>query len=377
MELREWQYINKPAGNSNTASASASSNTGFKKRLDKLIKYHGRHPAAEVEYILVGLLTKDKLEFAEHYDDGQVVEYKISIDPTTEDWEVKIFVNNQLNDTLSGTYWISLLKTLSPYLTIPVVSTPEYRDILHEWVVMNNKNSSSGYKKRFEKLIKYHIDHASSELESITKKDIKDDSFHLSEHYNTGKSEFDREIKVSYSIKNNTFIFSIRIDNILVENKTVDSYEKLVERLESYMFLPDEGTPEYDDLLTESLNEWQYINPPQPTASTQSQEDRYKSLLAQIDADGISTYTVNKLDSNTLDITLDTKKQKGLHITVVYNPITNDYSFTVGGITLPGCGYEEDILELLNIAGVIKNTDLCESASSIVNDFELYENLWD
>jgi hypothetical protein len=133
---------------------------------------------------------------------------------------------------------------------------------LREWKYMSQQNqpaqastaTSSSYKKRFEKLIKYHIDHASSELESITKKDIKDDSFHLSEHYNTGKSEFDREIKVSYSIKNNTFIFSIRIDNILVENKTVDSYEKLVERLESYMFLPDEGTSEYDDLLTESLS---------------------------------------------------------------------------------------------------------------------------
>ena len=250
MELREWQYINKPAANTASA-ASTSSNTGFKKRLDKLIKYHGRHPAAEVEYILVGLLTKDKLEFAEHYDDGQVVEYKISIDPTTEAWEVKIFVNNQLNDTLSGKNWIGLLRTLNPYLTIPVLSTPEYRDILHEWVVMNNKTSSFGYKKRFEKLIKYHIDHASSELESITKKDIRDNYFHLGEHYNDGRAEFDRDIVVAYDKDSDTFFIHIFVDSKEVESILRDSYEDFVKAIEHYMFLPDEGTQQYDDLLVE------------------------------------------------------------------------------------------------------------------------------
>ena len=62
----------------------------------------------------------------------------------------------------------------------------------------NTTTSAGSYKKRFEKLIKYHIDHASSELESITKKDIRDSYFRLSEHYSNGLGEFDRDIVVSY-----------------------------------------------------------------------------------------------------------------------------------------------------------------------------------
>ena len=84
---------------------------------------------------------------------------------------------------------------------------------LQEWKPMSkpagNTSSSGSYKKRFEKLIKYHIDHASSELESITKKDIKDYSFHLGEHYNTGHDECDRDIVVAYDSNSDTFFIHI------------------------------------------------------------------------------------------------------------------------------------------------------------------------
>ncbi len=136
---------------------------------------------------------------------------------------------------------------------------------LHEWVdksgnkinlnttaVSASNTSSSSYKKRFEKLIKYHIDHASSELESITKKDIKDYGFHLGEHYNTGLSEFDRDIIASADKNTGTLSFSIFVDGKEVCRRQCKDYEEFFNELgDSYMYLTYEGTPDYDDLLIE------------------------------------------------------------------------------------------------------------------------------
>ena len=256
MELREWQYINKPT--TNTASASTSSNTGFKKRLERLIKYHGNNLPVDVDYLMVGLLTKDKLEFAEQYDDGHVEEYKISIDPSTESWKVEIFINRQPDENFSGTGWPELLKSLRPCIVVPETRELEYKNLLTEWVAMNNKTSftsSSGYKKRFEKLIKYHIDHASSELERVNNKVINEYDFHLSEHYNTGSDEFNRTIIVSVNKYTDEFFLSIFVDGKVVYRNNYEGYKKVLEILtDTYMFLPDEGTQEYDDLLTESFS---------------------------------------------------------------------------------------------------------------------------
>ena len=150
MRLREWKYINNPTA---TSAASTSSNTGFKKRFEKLIKYHSDNLPVDVDYLMVGLLTKDRLEFAEHYDDGQVVVYKISINPTSEDWQVKIFVSERLDEDLSGTGWPELLKTLRPYIVVPETKELEYKNLLTEWVAMNNKTSSVGYKKDLKSLL--------------------------------------------------------------------------------------------------------------------------------------------------------------------------------------------------------------------------------
>lgn len=386
MELREWKYINNP--NSNTTSAastSSASNKSFKKRFDKLINYYGQHLPKEIDFVYVNLLTGDTLDFTENFNDGDKVRFNISINPATEAWTLKYYVNGGLVDSISDTGWPELLKTLYVgYIDeLPHAGTPEYNSLLTEWVAMNNKTSSTGYKKRFEKLIKYHIDHASSELESVTTKDIKDYSFHLSEHYNTGSSEFDRTIIVSVNKYTDEFYLSIFVDGKVVYQNDYEGYEKVLEILTgSYMYLPDEGTQDYDDLLIESLNEWQLMNPPQPATSknpyTRGQAYRYNRLLDQITSDGIAKYKLHKITNNTLDITVDTKKTKNLNIKITYDPATEDYTMvTNGSSTLEGCDYEEDILPLLQAGAVIANTDLCESAGSMADDFKLYENLWD
>ncbi len=521
MRLREWKYMNTP--NSNTTSASTSSgasassagNKSFKKRFDKLIQYYGQHLPAEVDYVMVNLLTNDTLDFTENFDDGDKARFNISINLTTEAWTLKYYVNGGFVDSISDTGWPELLKTLNAgYITeLPHAGTPEYNNLLTEWVAMNNKassTSSSGYKKRFEKLIKYHIDHASSELESITRKDIFNYSFRFSEHYSHAARPdgYDRDIIVSVDHATDTFYLNVFIDHKEVENNNRIGWENFIKLLGNFMWLPRKGTPDYDDLLTESLNEWQlmnppkasqpastktnkekftelvtymqkhkdsstiftsvngpndtgfeyeeqrasaneseynlsvevslgkhdlftihvdkdgkrvytimakgweellrylriyfhapnmgspeytsltesfsselkewkYIKPPQPTSNTESQKYRYERLLAQIDADGISTYTVNKLTDSELDLTVSTKYRQDLHVRIIYNPNTDDYIFTAGSKTLKGNNdFEEDILTMLVAAAVIKNTDLCES-TSIAEDFKTYENLWD
>jgi hypothetical protein len=258
---------------------------------------------------------------------------------------------------------------------------------LREWQYINkpagsttNNSSSSGYKKRFEKLIKYHIDHASSELESVNKKVITEYGFRLEEHYNTGSQEFDRTIIVTVN-SSNTFYLSISVDGKEVYNNDYENYEEILEILtDTYMFLPDEGTQDYNELLTEALNEWQLMNTPKPAKNpfTTGKAYRYNRLLDQINADGIAKYKLNKISNTDLDITVDTAKTKNLNIKIGYDPADDDYVLVTNNkVTLSGCDYEKDILPLLQAGGIISNTNLCESAGSIADDFKLYENLWE
>lgn len=237
---------------------------------------------------------------------------------------------------------------------------------LREWQYINKpsgsttNSTSSGYKKRFEKLIKYHIDHASSELERVNNKVINEYDFHLSEHYNTGSDEFNRTIIVSVDKYTDEFFLSIFVDGKEVYHNVYKSYEEVLEILTgSYMFLPDSGTQEYDELISESLNEWQFMNPPQSAASknpyTRGRAFRYDRLLDQIIADGIAKYKLNKLTNDILDITVDTKKTKDLNIKIVYNQADDDYELITNGKTsLSGCDYEKDILPLLQAGAVNK-----------------------
>lgn len=271
---------------------------------------------------------------------------------------------------------------------------------LNEFRYMNTpaSNSSGSYKKRFEKLIKYHIDHASSELESITKKDIKDNYFRLSEHYNTGSSEFDRDLVVTYDKDSNTFMLRIFVDSKEVYSTLCYSYEEFVEAAEGYMFLPDSMTPEYDDLLTEWVAMKNTFNTSQSTssASTKTNRERFTSLLYYMMKH--KAIVVDKAEVVRLDDAGFTYKEHRKSAT------GNDFTLTL----LVGFGrgtyynhweyelYKNDkLLEknsgegfesfLWNISayfntpkvGSPEHQSLTESYSSIADDFKTYENLWD
>lgn len=273
---------------------------------------------------------------------------------------------------------------------------------LREWRYINkpaansNTTSAAGYKKRFEKLIKYHIDHASSELESITRKDIKDYSFRLGEHYNDGHDEFDRDIVVSYDKDSDTFMLRIFVDGKEVDNILRKGYENFVKAIEPYMFLPDGGTPEYDDLLTESLNEWKYANPPKASQPASSTAGGYWKRFNKL----IYYHVTHK--GRDVDKVVRTKVGKdGFHYTEHHRGGVSGYDYSVvvninlatdhwtfqtyvddkprlGGA---GDGYLELLKELrkhLNLPaeGTPDYDSLLTESLSIADEFKLYENLF-
>ena len=269
---------------------------------------------------------------------------------------------------------------------------------LNEWQLMNKpaSNSSGSYKKKFEKLIKYHIDHASSELESITKKDIKDDSFRLSEHYNTGLSEFDRDMVASYDKDSNTFMLRVFVDSKEVYSTLCYSYEEFVEVAAAYMYLPDSLTPEYDELLTEWVTMKNNSNASsQPASSTKGGYwERFNKLIYYHvthkgrDVDKIVRTKVSK------DGFHYTEHHRGGVLGYEYDVVVNidlatdhwTFQTSVDGkprLGGAGDGYLELLKELrkhMNLPAEGTNEYdnlLTESISSIADDFKTYENLWD
>jgi hypothetical protein len=287
---------------------------------------------------------------------------------------------------------------------------------LREWQYMNkpagsttnNSSTSSGYKKRFEKLIKYHIDHASSELESVTKKVISDWHFLLAEHYNTGFREFDREVALSVDKTTGTFHLDICVDGKQVYYNDYKSYEDVLETLTgSYMFLPDEGTSEYRDILVEwidtngnKINLGNSSAPSQPTtkapyktnkekfiALTQYMQDHKdsfatKTQVIHLDDGGFSYKELRTPDKYT------NVKEYTIKADVAYSRFSSAWSLKVykNDVDLldsfSGTGWE-DLLYYLSIhfdvpePGCSEYKSLTESASSIADDFRLYENLWE
>lgn len=276
MKLNEWKDANgnqvgKPSSSavSNTGNTSTgSSSAGYKKRFIKLFDYCSRHKYSKINLTNLIKVTEDTLEFIEHYDTGNTVEYQIYIGTTTGAWNLKIYTTDDLEGRkkavdLSGMGWVKLLKELRYYITVPTAGTPEYKDLLTEWLDKDGKTV----------------------------------------HVNTSPAP----------------------------SKTSNT----------------------------------------PVGKIPDQTYRYKRLLAQIDADGFCKYTVNLLDSRTLDITL----KNGVEVKLERNDHFPIYTLTIEDTSQSYDDYE-DVLDALIIEGIIGDTDLCESAS-FAEDFRLYESLWD
>lgn len=147
------------------------------------------------------------------------------------------------------------------------------------------------------------------------------------------------------------------------------------------------------------LLEWKYMNQQTNTTANSStatasndnssagnfpsQEERYKKLLAQIDKEKQFTYDLIKLTDNALVfILIDANNNNNSNITtiaIVYKPYVNPPVWKLGVNGNAPVDYTDwnDVLEILEVPGIIKDTSsLKEAGSSIAEEFETYNNLW-
>ena len=323
--LNEWIPANKQAQN--------TSSTFYKDKFKKLLDHHiaslPKQAGTKVTSYHIDRLSEDNIKASfgfheEHQNSWGNSEKYIDVYYYKEDksWTMEIYVGNNRVMEKKGTGFNNLINALGPYMGIPLKSSQDYKDLL-EWVDSKGNKittgdavnpsaniASSGYKKRFEKLIKYHINHASSELESITKKDIQDYSFHLSEHHNDGHREFDKDIVANVDKTTNKFHISFYIDGKEVADRIARDFKDFLIEIQPFMNVPSSFEPEYSDMLVEwmdaqgnkiSSNSSSITN----NTVTGSYKNRFGKLINYHERCNTSdrTIKINKLSNDTLNFT--------------------------------------------------------------------------
>ena len=132
---------------------------------------------------------------------------------------------------------------------------------LWEWQQMNKTNNSSttsstGYKNRFKKLIDYAQAHTAPVVTKTEVVKLDNYSFEYKEYFETDDGvKWVSSIEASTSRFDNKWSIRIKTDEILRATKSGEGYEDLIRALGFYMNTPIYGTPEYNNLLIESLTE--------------------------------------------------------------------------------------------------------------------------
>lgn len=403
MELREWQYMNKPSG----STTNNSSSTGYKKRFEKLIKYHIDHASSELVRVNSKVINDYDFRLSEYYDTGTQEFNRIiivSVAKYSKIFFLNIFVDGKEVYHNNYNSYEEILEILTDtYMFLPGKGTTDFDNLLteslNEWKLMKpsvqqaQATSSKTNKEKFKELTDYMVANANfvgaKKVSQAKALGIDDDKFAYREYANMNGQDFILTLIVNYGNKHNpsstAWKYELYMDTQFIKEVKGNGMEELLQELKGNFKVPNIGSPEYKS-LTESfsseLKEWKPMNPTKPAQANNTFDNtyRYQRLLAQIDSDGIATYKVNKLDNVELDITVDTANQKGLHLNIFDNvpdnPNAEDYSFTVGNKASGGWKYDEEILPMLIAGRVMNNDDLCESAGSIADDFKLYENLW-
>jgi hypothetical protein len=115
------------------------------------------------------------------------------------------------------------------------------------------------------------------------------------------------------------------------------------------------------------------------TRNFPDQTERYKKLLAQIDKEKRFNYEVLTLTDNALVFNLinPVNSDQVIAVAIVYKPYTNPPVWVMAVGNGKGFDYKDwnEVLEIFEVPGIIKDISSLKE-SSIAEDFELYENLW-
>ena len=414
---------NTPSGNTSIGS--------FKERFEKLLEYTSKHKNPNTKNITTENLTDDTLEFTEHYYDGSSVSYEIYIGPLTEAWRFKVYTDGDFShpiDHMSGMEWSELLKELRYYIVLPVVGTPEYKNILKEFLdakgnkVNLPKQNSSGAatktaaktnKEKFEKLIEYIEDYQVPYIKKTETLRLNDISLLYKIYRKPPKvKEYTVTLELHYSRFLDDWQFTIYKNDINIDDFTGKGWEELLKALRVsefgvYTIIPKPGSKEHDSLCEAAeLQEFVDKNgnqvkiprayssnaPVVSKTSNNSNKDKFVKLIYHMMKDKLSCVTdvkCDRVDEDGFTYTEARSTNIGdyvLKLIVSYNK-DNSWKYdlyidTSLVETHEGTGMKELLWRLSSYFSVpfhksAEYKDICESTSSIAADFKEYENLWD
>lgn len=262
MKLNEWKDSTGQkvsASNSGIAIKFAGS---FKNRFSKLIKYHEQHLPVGCDHTKVNKLSDDTLEFTDYYDDSDftIIEHKIYIGSATEAWRLQVDTRPGTKDDLSGMGWPELLRNLRVYITVPVTTTPDYKNLLTEWLdsqgkkvglnnssaPVSNKTSSKSNKEKFTHLLYYIMRNRGSRVVDSKVVKLDDQGFTYREQRTNPAKKYDLTIVVNFN--NTSWQISFYQNGIFTGNLSGEGWEEFLETLRDYYNVPAAGTKEYKDL---------------------------------------------------------------------------------------------------------------------------------
>jgi hypothetical protein len=257
------------------------------KRFEKLLEYAIAHKASNVGFISLKDITDTYLKFIEYYSRGNVdhTVYRITIDPATEEWNIKVDCSNGTKDNDSGTGWANLLKQLRYYITIPVVGTPEYKDLmfedskstfaedlLHEFVdasgnkitlprstntsstATSSQPASKTNKEKFEELViymKYYQVPYTTKMEVARLNDLG--LKYIISRKPVGVKEYTITLDVHYSRFIDSWQFTVYKNDDYLDDASGKGWAELLKALRdsefgTYAIIPKPGSMEYDYL---------------------------------------------------------------------------------------------------------------------------------
>ena len=399
MELREWQYMNTPTASSNTTSAASTSSTGYKKRFEKLIKYHIDHASSELESITRKDISDRYFRLSEHYNDGSKEFDRsiiVAVDKSTEEFEIHIFIDHEEVESIQRKGYENFVAAIEPYMFLPDSGTQEYDDLLVEWVAMKNNSNTSpaSFKNRLKKLYDYVVKHADKRfVERVELETLTDDTLRYVIYSTSLMSKV--ETRFIIRINPSTEAWNVRITGTAAnENITGTGWEELLKNRHV-----DKSSREYSSLLTE----WVAMKNSNTSsqASTKTTKEKFKELTDYMiaNANFVRTKKVSKAEVVRLDDYGFTYKEavnmngQDFILTLLvgygnkHNPASTAWKSELYMNTdlikeNKGNGIEE-LLQTIKgnfkvpTFGTPEYKSLTESISSIAEDFKAYENLWD
>lgn len=281
MRLREWKDSNGKKVDTGIPTVSTiNTSSGFKSRFKKLLDYQIKHKSKSVDSYEIKKLTDDEFHYIEHCSSGYIKydkEVVVHIRQQTEAWSMKAYLDGELKDDRSGFGYDELIETLNFYLNLPTVGTPDYNNLLQEWLDTKGKKvsttsspvttssqpaSNTTYKDKLQKLLDYHI----SQIPNCTDSKVIDYNidFIFDTEDKVGLSYIERRVTNGETKINNIMIsaryYKLDKDWVLAvykDDKRIvhkigkpgAGFNDFINALSSQLGSPAKNTQEFKDLL--------------------------------------------------------------------------------------------------------------------------------